>query len=547
MASSAFAIRPYAIFFPFSLSPSKTSNSSSYSVKALNLALFSTPDSDHYGPALRRGQRPTPSDTGCYAPGCDQSSNFDRLSFSRTFNIAALRIPASDCSTLEDRLRGHLLNWPRIRNIARVPGDDIEPDIRNLLRNAEGDGGQRLVSLVQRAGSISDNMTVAMNPVLYREKLAKEFNCRGFLKFRNLARMSRPKKKKKIAEGEGVRVKDRVQKKEYAVVEVTGESEVKEDDMNGLLGADFRSGRWRGSTRLLLLDERLADKALQELPEAVKVNDFSNLLRKIDSTNNPLIESPLIAFSPEEVDRSMKGEENAIFRVTVFIVCDDEEAEGGKNEAGLEEEEELQLDMTEVSLNSVVRFIPNHTMKVKEKLTDRDVVVLIDNGLLTILSPIRSLTNWGVKLVDIGNYGVMMGTRMVETGDPYEGELSSIELGSTDVILGMKWLQIVVDTKVNWGVLTMELVVEGRRMMIKGDVGSVEEHFDHVRVVLEVLQEHQLRANMKKCGFAQACVECLGHVVSQKGYLQTKKDEARQKWPLSRNLSAYYGPSDLHH
>ncbi|XP_028557078.1 tRNA (guanine(37)-N1)-methyltransferase 1 isoform X1 [Dendrobium catenatum] len=273
MASSAFAIRPYAIFFPFSLSPSKTSNSSSYSVKALNLALSSTPDSDHYGPALRRGQRPTPSDAGCYAPECDQSSNFDRSSFSRTFNIAALRIPASDCSTLEDRLRGHLLNWPRIRNIARVPGDDIEPDIRNLLRNAEGDGGQRLVSLAQRAGSISDNKTVAMNPVLYREKLAKEFNCRGFLKFRNLARMSRPKKKKKKnkrAEGEGVRVKDREQKKEYAVVEVTGESEVKEDDMSGLLGADFRSGRWRGSTRLLLLDERLADKALQELPEAVK-------------------------------------------------------------------------------------------------------------------------------------------------------------------------------------------------------------------------------------------------------------------------------------
>lgn len=278
MASATFALRPNPIFFPFSLSSSKPSlSSSSYSTKALNLALSLNPDSDHYGPSLRRGQRPFSSDSGGYASECDQISYFDRSSFSRTFNIAALRIPASDCSTLEDRLRGHLLNWPRIRNVARVSGDDLEPEIRNLLRSAEGDGGQRLVSLARRAASESDNKTEAMSPLLYREKLAKEFNCRGFLKFRNLARMSRPKKKKKKrADGEGVRVKDREQKREYTVVEVMGESDWKEDDMMGLLGANFRAGRWRGPTRLLLLDERHADKALHELPEAVKVVTIIN-------------------------------------------------------------------------------------------------------------------------------------------------------------------------------------------------------------------------------------------------------------------------------
>ncbi|XP_020679144.1 uncharacterized protein LOC110097223 [Dendrobium catenatum] len=44
-----------------------------------------------------------------------------------------------------------------------------------------------------------------------------------------------------------------------------------------------------------------------------------------------------------------------------------------------------------------------------------------------------------------------------------------------------------------------------------------EEHWEHLKRVLEVLQEHQLRANLKKCYFAQASIEYLGHVVSKEG------------------------------
>ncbi|PKU88159.1 putative mitochondrial protein [Dendrobium catenatum] len=42
-----------------------------------------------------------------------------------------------------------------------------------------------------------------------------------------------------------------------------------------------------------------------------------------------------------------------------------------------------------------------------------------------------------------------------------------------------------------------------------------DEHWEHLKRVLEALQEHQLRANLKKCCFAQASVEYLGHVVSK--------------------------------
>lgn len=129
-------------------------------------------------------------------------------------------------------------------------------------------------------GGDGDVESRRLSPVLYREKLMKSFNSRGFLKFRNLAKISRPKKsdsmkkkKKKTVEGEGEEEVKRIGKNDFVVVEVVGE-ESDEEDLSGLLGDDFKGGRWRGSTRLLLLDERYANSGMKELPEAVKVDLF---------------------------------------------------------------------------------------------------------------------------------------------------------------------------------------------------------------------------------------------------------------------------------
>ncbi|PKU62385.1 hypothetical protein MA16_Dca024057 [Dendrobium catenatum] len=46
-----------------------------------------------------------------------------------------------------------------------------------------------------------------------------------------------------------------------------------------------------------------------------------------------------------------------------------------------------------------------------------------------------------------------------------------LELVSLDVILGMKWLQTLGETKINWRTLMMELVMGGRRRTIQGDAG----------------------------------------------------------------------------
>lgn len=238
---------------------------------------FSTTISSCYGPSLHKGTNPSQSQIH------DNQNDvvLTEEAFTRVFDLAALRVPSAECSALESRLRGHLLNWPRIRNIARVPGDDVDPNIAPLLgnhqSNGDGDGEEggeegSLVSLQRRIHGKAEGDGDVLSPVLYRDKLANTFNTRGFVKFRNLAKISRPsrnKKKEKVVQAEGNR---RVWRNSFAAVEVVEEEEEEDEGLKNLLGEEFgMRSKWRGSTRLLLLDERYAGSRVEELPEAIKV------------------------------------------------------------------------------------------------------------------------------------------------------------------------------------------------------------------------------------------------------------------------------------
>nr|CAB3472970.1 unnamed protein product [Digitaria exilis] len=209
-----------------------------------------------HGPSLRRGRAPP-----------DHPDPF-----ARAFDLAALRVPAAACAPLERRLRGHLLNWPRVRNVARLPNDHgllppgLSPQSPTPHHPAVGVPGAPAPPLTA---------------VARREKLAREFNARGFLRFPNLARLSRPSpaaRKRKEMKGDGgdeeaTREHDR--DKTY-VVEVIGEgtNEEEDDKWKALVGEEgFGRGLWRmGPTRLLLLDESYAKRSVHGLPEAVKPN-----------------------------------------------------------------------------------------------------------------------------------------------------------------------------------------------------------------------------------------------------------------------------------
>ncbi|XP_022633742.1 tRNA (guanine(37)-N1)-methyltransferase 1-like [Vigna radiata var. radiata] len=149
---------------------------------------------------------------------------------------------------------------PHVRNIARVPSDDLDPSLAPLLPKpssgygeVENEEGRTLALVQRRIHGKADGDGNVLSPVLYHDKLARTFNSHGFVKFRNLANISRPNRnKKRKKRKEGMEVEDSV-------------------GMRKLLGEEFVSSKWRGSTRLLLLDERFAGRSVEELPEAIKV------------------------------------------------------------------------------------------------------------------------------------------------------------------------------------------------------------------------------------------------------------------------------------
>ena len=71
---------------------------------------------------------------------------------------------------------------------------------------------------------------------------------------------------------------------------------------------------------------------------------------------------------------------------------------------------------------------------------------------------------------------------------------------------------------------------------------SVEEHREHLKIVLETLKRHSLLANRKKCAFAQDHVDYLGHIISKDGVAtDPAKTEAMQAWPSPRTIKSLRG------
>jgi hypothetical protein len=67
---------------------------------------------------------------------------------------------------------------------------------------------------------------------------------------------------------------------------------------------------------------------------------------------------------------------------------------------------------------------------------------------------------------------------------------------------------------------------------------SEEEHEHHLRLVLQVLREHQLYAKLSKCSFYQEQIHYLGHIISEQGIVVDPENiEAIRGWPTRRNVS----------
>ena len=66
---------------------------------------------------------------------------------------------------------------------------------------------------------------------------------------------------------------------------------------------------------------------------------------------------------------------------------------------------------------------------------------------------------------------------------------------------------------------------------------SEEEHENHLRMVLQVLREHQLYAKLSKCSFYQKKINYLGHIISEDGIaMDPEKIETIREWSAPKNL-----------
>ena len=163
-------------------------------------------------------------------------------------------------------------------------------------------------------------------------------------------------------------------------------------------------------------------------------------------------------------------------------MCDEERGGEEVKEKEVEKKEHSYLDVAEVLLNSIVGFTPNHTIKIRGRIGEQDVVVLIDSGATHNFISNKVVYRLGLCLTDTGSFGVVMGIEKVEKSRGiYKGlilllpgvqvveDFLPLDLESTYVILGMKWLQTLGEMKVNWKLLTMKFRVNVQLVVLWGD------------------------------------------------------------------------------
>jgi len=64
-----------------------------------------------------------------------------------------------------------------------------------------------------------------------------------------------------------------------------------------------------------------------------------------------------------------------------------------------------------------------------------------------------------------------------------------------------------------------------------------EEHKEHLRIILQVLREHQLYAKLSKCDFYKDKIQYLSHVISKDGIsVDPDKIKAIIKWHVPKDV-----------
>ena len=141
------------------------------------------------------------------------------------------------------------------------------------------------------------------------------------------------------------------------------------------------------------------------------------------------------------------------------------------------------LNLTpEVSLSSVMGLTSPKTMRLAEIMNERTVVVMVDPGATHNFVSEVTIEKLGLHPIESRSFGVTLGT-----GETVQGEgvctgvvleLQGIKivedflilpLGSSDVILGIQWLEKLGTITTNWKTQTLKFQLDGTTVTLKGD------------------------------------------------------------------------------
>jgi len=67
---------------------------------------------------------------------------------------------------------------------------------------------------------------------------------------------------------------------------------------------------------------------------------------------------------------------------------------------------------------------------------------------------------------------------------------------------------------------------------------SMEEHKEHLKQVLQTLQEHQLYGKFSKCDFFKEEIQYLGHIITKRGIaVDPEKIRTIMEWPIPKDVA----------
>ncbi|GKA54712.1 putative mitochondrial protein [Tanacetum coccineum] len=224
------------------------------------------------------------------------------------------------------------------------------------------------------------------------------------------------------------------------------------------------------------LFEKLAGK-LTRIFEKVLYSTFIKGLK-------PEIRSGLRILQPTGLRDAMRPGHRCLSPTLHVLLVGENDEESMEEDMEVEDVDHAHLDVIDVSLNSVTGFTSNHTMKLHGIIGDMVVVVLIDSGATHNFMSTRVVKQLGIMVMDSSRLTVTLSNGQVaHSKGMCKGVIVSLpgmrliedflplELGSTDVILGIKWLQTLGDVNVNWKLLTMTFMGDHGKVTLVGDRG----------------------------------------------------------------------------